>query len=90
MYFTQARRQRGIQLENGAVPLHFLAPIGRTSIPEECERVWLLATFVILLLAHRNCVKNNLLKNEVAAAPDGAETIGIEALERAGDTTINR
>jgi hypothetical protein len=72
------------------VPLHFLAPIGVKCIHEESERVWLLATFLILLLGQWDHVKNNLLKNEVAAALDGAETNRMEALERAGNTTINR
>jgi hypothetical protein len=72
------------------MPLHFLAPIvGLAGIHEECERVWLLTTFLILLLSSCNCIKNNLFKNQLAVAPNRAKTIWIEALER-GDTTINR
>jgi hypothetical protein len=68
--------------------LHFLAPIDFTGIDEESERVWLLATFLILLLASHNHIKNNLFKNQGAVAHDRAKTIWIEALE-GGDATIN-
>jgi hypothetical protein len=76
-----ARRQGDVKLINGAMPLHFLAPIDFTSIHEESERVWLLTTFLILLLARRNRVKNKLFKNQGAVAPERAKTIWIEALE---------
>jgi hypothetical protein len=88
MCFTQGR-QGHVGLKNGAMPLHHLAPRGLAGIYEESERVWLLATFFILLLAGCNCVKNNLLKNQLTVAPNSAKIIWIEALER-GDTTINR
>jgi hypothetical protein len=84
-----ARREGEVELKNGGMPLHFLSPIGLAGIHKESERVWLLTTFLILLHASRNLVKNNLLKNQLAVASNRAKTIWIEALEK-GDTTINR
>jgi hypothetical protein len=81
-------RQGKVELINGAMLLNFLVPIDIAGIHEESERVWLLTTFLILLLASCNRIKNNLFKNQGTVVSDRANTIWIEALERE-DATIN-